>query len=78
MLIQKRKYRRRSDVPVKQLSRQRLWQIRQREAGLCILCSEPAWRAGSCHCEKHRAEHAAREKARFHRKNNPPPPPSLW
>ena len=61
------------------VSRQRLWQIRQREAGLCILCSEPAWRKGSCHCERHRAEHAEREKARYQRKiAPPPPPPSLW
>ena len=76
MLTKKRQKSRRS-LPAN-LSRQRLWQIRQREQGLCILCSEPAWRRGSCHCPRHRAEHNEREKARYQRKVNPPPPPSLW
>ena len=36
------------------VSRQRKWQIRQRENGLCVHCKEPAWREGSPTCEKHR------------------------
>ena len=68
----------RGEIP-ENVSRQRAWQIQQRAAGLCIICAEKAWRRGSCHCAKHRAEHNERERARYERKmNQPPPPPSLW
>ncbi len=38
------------------LSRQALWQRKQRELGLCVLCSEPAFKGWRCvkHYEKHK------------------------
>lgn len=39
-----------------QLSRQALWQRKQRELGLCVLCSEKAFKGWRCvkHYEKHK------------------------
>lgn len=44
----------------RKLSRQRLWQIRHRSKGLCILCSEPA--VTKMYCLKHAI--LARERER--------------
>lgn len=46
----------------KKLSRQRLWQLRQKEKGLCQSCAAPVWREGAKLCERHMI--AERERAR--------------
>jgi len=39
-----------------QVSRQTLWQRRHREMGLCVVCSEPAYKGWRCvkHYEQHK------------------------
>jgi hypothetical protein len=40
----------------RQVSRQTLWQRRHREMGLCVVCSEPAYKGWRCvkHYEQHK------------------------
>lgn len=49
---------RRNETPSKkrQVSRQTLWQRRHREMGLCVVCSEPAYKGWRCvkHYEQHK------------------------
>lgn len=75
--MEKKRRARGPKIP-KNVSRQRAWQLRQRGAGLCTICAQPAWREGAAYCPEHRAAHNEREKLRWQRKMNPPPPPSLW
>jgi hypothetical protein len=46
----------------KKLSRQRLWQIKQRRKGRCLTCGKPAWRKGSARCATHLADHRERQR----------------
>lgn len=54
----------------KPLSRQRRWQIKQRENKKCVICGDPSVTA--IHCERHAEMHrvCARERAQ----RNPKPP----
>ena len=74
MLTTKRRVRRKISPNV---SRQRAWQIKQREQDSASCAPSRPGDAAPATAE-HRAEHNEREKARYQRKINPPPPPSLW
>lgn len=51
------------DLKPRRSSQQR-YQDRHRQAGLCIVCTEPSWRPGASYCKAHRAAATARQRKR--------------
>ena len=50
-------------MKARKISKQRAYQLRQREKGLCVLCPSPAWRSGSSYCRSHLDRHLERKRA---------------
>lgn len=53
------------------LSRQRVWQIKQQEAGRCVKCGKPREEEGQGNgqfCEHHRLEHLKTMKKQYRKK----------
>jgi hypothetical protein len=44
------------------MSRQRLWQLKQKARGLCMLCAQPICPASRRYCSHHRVDHATRKR----------------
>ena len=53
---------------MKQISRQRKYQLRHMEQGLCMKCAKPAVCSG--YCEEHRVSHNAIKRNRYRKAHN--------
>lgn len=51
----------------KTISRQRRWQIRMRDAGLCVLCGKKVWRDGAKLCMPHHDSQLEYQRTRYAR-----------
>ena len=58
------------------ISRQRAYQIRHQQRGLCALCSQPATLYGLC--QKHRDEQNLRQRNAYRLKHGIPLDNPLW
>jgi len=69
-------YRYLNPITGKMVSRQRIWQLRQKQAGRCLFCGRVAVKSGRC--IKHYAQSLLRNRANARAKLGCKPNPRAW
>jgi len=57
---------------IKPVSRQRIWQLKQQQLGLCLTCAKPRVAGSNFHCAEHHTRHIARLRTSYRTKRNIP------